>query len=115
MLFWVNIGGYVGASRGSIPKEKSCNENCYETKIVSRFPMLENWENLVVCTCHRIKNESHYNCHYNFRYKNFLRNRAPELGESGDEMVWTACAWNWIGLAIPPGRNFVCVKMQGMQ
>ena len=42
-------------------------------KIVTRFPILENWKNLVVYTCHRIKIQSRYN----FRYKSFLRNRAP--------------------------------------
>ena len=48
-------------------------------KIVTRFPILENWKKLAVYTCHRIKIESRYNFSYNFRYKSFLRNRAPVL------------------------------------
>ena len=38
------------------------------TKIVTRFPILEHGEKLVVCTCPRIKIESHYTFHYNFRF-----------------------------------------------
>ena len=42
-------------------------------KIAMRFPILDNWKNLVVYTCHRIKIGSRYNFRYNFS----LRNRAP--------------------------------------
>ena len=37
-------------------------------KIVTRFPILGNWKNLVVYTCHRIKIGSRYNFRYNFCY-----------------------------------------------